>query len=64
MQRKYKNPKKPNIISMRISDEEMESIQQIMDQPNKRATDLMREAFMLFRNRWEISGTAARLVKN
>lgn len=53
--RKYKNPKKPNIISMRISDEEMESIQQIMEQTNKRATDLMREAFALFASRWEVS---------
>lgn len=58
MHRKYKNPRKPNIISMRISDEEMESIHQIMEETDKRATDLMREAFALFASRWQMTRTA------
>ena len=59
MPKKYKNPKKPNIISIRISDDEMETVQQLMDTSSKRASELMREAFTLFRAQWEISAMAA-----
>lgn len=56
MQRKTK---KPNIVSIRITDQEMEDIKQIMDRTNRRASDLMRDAFELFATKWEVSRVAA-----
>ena len=64
MPRKYKNPRKPNIVSMRIADDEMENIQRLMEQTNKSASDIMRDAFSMFRSHWEMSGTAHTLAGN
>ncbi|HTG82338.1 MAG TPA: hypothetical protein VL949_10370 [Geobacteraceae bacterium] len=64
MPRKYKNPRKPNIVSMRIADDEMECIQRLMEQMNKSASDVMRDAFALFRSHWELSGTAKSFAGN
>lgn len=64
MPRKYKNPRKPYIVSMRITDDEMECIQQLTSQMNKSASDLMRDAFTLFRSRWEMATPAGTLVEN
>ena len=54
---KYKVPQKPYVISMRISDDEMEYVQELMRATNKGASELMREAFHLFKA--EISQTLA-----
>jgi exoribonuclease R len=64
MARKYKNPRKPNIVSMRIADDEMECIQRLMEQMNKSASDVMRDAFALFRSHWEVSDTAKSFAGN
>ena len=64
MARKYKNPKKPNIISLRISDDDMEIVQQVMDSTNTRASDLMRDAFAMIRARWEMSLCAETPLEN
>ena len=56
MGRKYKNPKKPNIVSVRITDEEMAVVQQLMDATSKRASELMREAFLLLKSEWQLAG--------
>jgi MOSC domain-containing protein YiiM len=45
---KYKSPHKPNVISMRISDDEMKVVKELMDFTNKGASELMRDAFRLF----------------
>ena len=58
MGRKYKNPKKPNIVSVRITDEEMAMVQQLMDATSKRASELMREAFLMFKAEWQPAGMA------
>ncbi len=55
MARKYKNPRKPNIVSMRIADDEMENIHKLMALTNKSASDLMREAFSLFNEQWQMT---------
>jgi len=47
--------KKANIISIRMSDEERAAVQEIMDKTNKRASNVMREAFNLFKEKWEMS---------
>ena len=55
MSRKYKNPKKPNIVSVRVTDEEMATVQQLMDTTSKRASELMREALILFTSEWKLA---------
>jgi Mg/Co/Ni transporter MgtE len=50
-------PKKGNIISMRMSDEERAAVQELIDQKNTRASTLMREAFLLFKEQWETNRT-------
>lgn len=55
MARKYKNPKRPHIVSMRITDEEMEKVRRLSEMTELTAADLMREAFTLLRQRWELS---------
>lgn len=50
MGRMRENPRY-NVISMRISDEERETLQQIIDTTNKSVSDIMREAMELFKNR-------------
>lgn len=47
---KYKVPQKPYVISLRISDDEMEYIQELMQATNKGASELMRDAFHLFKS--------------
>jgi MOSC domain-containing protein YiiM len=54
---KYKVPQKPYVISMRISDDEMAHIQELMRATNKGASELMRDAFLLFKT--EITRTLA-----
>ncbi len=49
MGRMRENPRY-NVISMRISDEEREILQKIMQSTNKSVSDIMREAMALFRN--------------
>lgn len=55
MSRKYNNPKKPHIVSMRITDEEMEKVRKLTELTNLTAADLMRDAFNLWRQQWELS---------
>lgn len=52
---KDKSARKGNIISIRMTDEERDAIQKLMDSRNKRASSIMREAFNLFREQWEMS---------
>ncbi|UFS69207.1 hypothetical protein LPW11_15035 [Geomonas sp. RF6] len=47
--------KKANIISIRMSDDERAAVQQIMDRTNKKASNVMREAFTLLKEKWETS---------
>lgn len=47
--------KKTNIISIRVTDAERDEIQKMMDSRNKKASSIMREAFSLFREQWELS---------
>ena len=42
-----------NVISMRISDEERETLQEIMQTTQKSMSDIMREAMELFKSKWE-----------
>ena len=64
MTKKYKNPKKPNIVSLRISDDEMEIVQQVMELTDSKASDLLRDAFALIRARWEMSLRADAPLEN
>lgn len=41
-----------NVISMRISDEEREMLQLIMQTTEKSVSDIMREAMELFKSKW------------
>lgn len=52
---KDKSQKKGHIISIRMSDEERDEVQKIMDSRNKKASYIMREALALFREQWELS---------
>lgn len=52
---KDKSQKKGHIISIRMSDEERDEVQKIMDTRNKKASYIMREALALFREQWEMS---------
>ncbi|HJV64518.1 MAG TPA: hypothetical protein VJ550_02165 [Geomonas sp.] len=56
--------KKANIISFRMSDEEREAVQQLMDSKNKKASSIMREAFNLFREQWEMSRRLENPIEN
>ena len=47
---KYRVPQKPYVISLRISDDEMKNIRELMQVTNKAASELMREAFHLFKS--------------
>jgi len=47
---KYKVPEKPYVVSLRISDDEMRQIRELMQVTNKAASELMREAFHLFKS--------------
>lgn len=51
MGRMRENPRY-NVVSMRISDEEREILQEIMDTTHKSVSDIMREAMTLFRKEW------------
>jgi MOSC domain-containing protein YiiM len=46
---KYKLPQKPYVVSLRISDDEMKQIRELMQVTNKAASELLREAFHLFK---------------
>lgn len=50
MGRMRENPRY-NVISMRISDEERETLQMIMQSTHKSVSDIMREAMDLFKTR-------------
>lgn len=52
---KDRSQKKVNIISIRMSDDERDAIQKLMDKKGKKASSIMREAFALFREQWELS---------
>ncbi|HZV82017.1 MAG TPA: ribbon-helix-helix protein, CopG family [Geobacteraceae bacterium] len=41
-------PQKPYVVSLRISDDEMDHVRELMNMTNKGASELMREAFKLF----------------
>ncbi len=47
---KYSDPKRPYVISMRMSDDEMMRIKELMQVTNMGASELMREAFQLFKS--------------
>ncbi len=51
MGRMRENPRY-NVISMRISDEEREILQEIIDSTHKSVSDIMREAMILFKKEW------------
>ena len=52
---KDRSQKKANIISIRMSDEERDAVQRLMDSKGKKASSIMREAFALFKEQWEHS---------
>ncbi|MBJ6800742.1 MULTISPECIES: hypothetical protein [Geomonas] len=52
---KDRSQKKVNIISIRMSDDERDAIQKLMDKRGKKASFIMREAFALFREQWELT---------
>jgi predicted DNA-binding protein len=49
MGRMSENPRY-NVISMRISDEERETLQELINTTHKSVSDIMREAMELFKN--------------
>jgi predicted transcriptional regulator len=51
MGRMRENPRY-NVISMRISDEERETLQEMMQSTQKSVSDIMREAMALLKNEW------------
>jgi hypothetical protein len=61
---KDKNNKKANIISIRMSDEEHDVILKMMNTRNKKASFIMREAFSLFKEQWEMSRRMETLIEN
>ena len=61
---KDKNSKKANIISIRMSDEERDEVQKLMDSRNKKASFIMREALMLFKEQWEMSRRMESPIEN
>jgi len=52
MGRMRENPRY-NVISMRISDEERDTLEQIMQTTHKSVSDIMREAMELFKRKWD-----------
>ncbi|HBG04536.1 MAG: hypothetical protein A2075_10285 [Geobacteraceae bacterium GWC2_58_44] len=61
---KDKTNKKGNIISIRMSDEERDEVQRLMDSRNKKASFIMREALTLFREQWEMSRRMETPIQN
>ncbi|HEY5513555.1 MAG TPA: hypothetical protein VIK40_07930 [Geomonas sp.] len=61
---KDQNTRKGNIISIRMSDEERDTIQKMMDTRNKKASFIMREAFSLFKEQWEMSRRMETPIEN
>jgi predicted transcriptional regulator len=61
---KDKTNKKGNIISIRMTDDERDVIQKIMDSRNKKASFIMREALSLFKEQWEMSRCMDSLIEN
>jgi predicted DNA-binding protein len=55
MGRMSENPRY-NVISMRISDEERETLQELMSTTRKSVSEIMREAMELMRNRLDGQG--------
>ncbi len=51
MGRMRENPRY-NVVSMRISDEEREILEEIMESTHKSVSDIMREAMSLFKQEW------------
>lgn len=51
MGRMRENPRY-NVISMRISDEERETLQEMVQSTQKSVSDIMREAMALLKNEW------------
>jgi predicted transcriptional regulator len=45
---KYKDNAKYNVVSMRVSDEEKQALEEIMRHRRKTISDLMREAILLY----------------
>jgi len=52
---KSKSCRKSNIISIRMNDDELDFIQRMMDTKDKKASSIMREAFSLLIEKWEMS---------
>lgn len=46
---------KPTIVSVRVTDEQMEGIRRLMEATKKSASDIMREAFDMFAEKLERS---------
>lgn len=61
---KDKSNRKGHIISIRMSDEERDEVQRLMDSKNKKASSIMREALTLFREQWELSHRLDTPVEN
>jgi predicted transcriptional regulator len=61
---KDKSSRKGNIISIRMSDEERDEVQRLMDSKNKKASSIMREALTLFREQWELSRRLETPIEN
>lgn len=56
MRRKYKEITKDTIVSARISDDEMESVKQLMEVTHLSASEVMRKAFHLQVERFSHAG--------
>ncbi|WP_298269973.1 ribbon-helix-helix protein, CopG family [Geobacter sp.] len=52
---------KPTIVSVRVTDEQMEGIRRVMEATKKSASDVMREAFTMFAEKLERAGRTERL---
>lgn len=61
---KEKSGRKGNIISIRMSDEERDAVQKLMDARNKKASFIMREALTLFKEQWEMSRRMENPIEN
>lgn len=61
MGRMRENPKY-NVISMRISDEEREMLEQIMLTTNKSVSDIMRDAMDILKKQVEVQSQSNRLA--
>ena len=61
---KDKTGRKGNIISIRMSDEERDEVQRLMDSRNKKASFIMREALTLFKEQWEVSHRMETPIQN